>query len=80
MVSDAFLSIVTATALVYFDLLKDKVRIWRLLGSLAIIIVTLGGAMVEDSAPLFIMFGVGVIVGIKYLTKELPALGNNEKQ
>ena len=63
-VSDGALFIIIGQIAVFGILYRNKIRLWRLLGCLGMIIIGLSAIAVEDTIPAFVFAVASILVAI----------------
>lgn len=66
--TDPFVAIVIAIMLLYHFLYKHPIRWVRMSGCFAIIIVSVGFGIIENTVPMFILMSVNMMIaGLKFI-------------
>ena len=73
-VTDGMLGLVIGAIAVYVILIKNPVRVWRMIGSVMLTIIGIGFGLIADTAIMFIPGMVCILIGVISLLNEVPAI------
>lgn len=72
--TDGAILLMLAQIGMYFVMYKNKIRLWRMVGSCGMILIGISAVAIEDTIPAMVFMGASLIIGGVELFKDVASL------